>query len=98
MKCDFCKNEFINKYTMQKHQQRTKYCIDIQKKLNIETKEDFKQCEYCQKKFEYDIWYVENISFLLDLKIVLLTIKKVFKREGIYQEGQFSNEPFNGNN
>ena len=54
MKCEFCKNEFINKYTMQKHQQRTKYCIDIQKKLNIETKEDFKQCEYCQKKFEYD--------------------------------------------
>jgi len=50
------------------------------------------------KKFEYDIWYVENISFLLDLKIVLLTIKKVFKREGISQEGQVTMECFNGFN
>ena len=50
------------------------------------------------KKFEYDIWYVENISFLLDLKIVLLTIKKEFKREGISQEGQVTMECFNGFN
>ena len=50
------------------------------------------------KKFEYDVWYVENISFQLDLKIVILTIKKVFKREGIYQGDKILNEAFNGNN
>ncbi len=36
-----------------------------------------------EKKFEYDVWYVENISFLLDLKIFFLTIRKVIKSEGI---------------
>lgn len=50
------------------------------------------------KKFEYDVWYVEHCSFLLDLKIVFLTIKKVFIREGISQEGQASMEFFNGHN
>src|SRR5690554_1518059 len=40
------------------------------------------------KKFELDVYYVNNISFLLDIKIFFLTIKKVFKREGISQEGQ----------
>lgn len=50
------------------------------------------------KKFEYDVWYVDHISFLLDLKIVLMTIQKVFKREGISAEGQATAEPFNGHN
>jgi lipopolysaccharide/colanic/teichoic acid biosynthesis glycosyltransferase len=50
-----------------------------------------------QQKFEYDIWYVENISFLLDCKIVFLTIKKVFKREGISAENSVSAEAFKGN-
>lgn len=50
------------------------------------------------KKFEYDVWYVENISFLLDIKILFLTIKKVFVREGISQEGQATVEAFNGKN
>lgn len=50
-----------------------------------------------QQKFEYDIWYVENISFLLDCKIVFLTIKKVFKREGISAENSISAEAFKGN-
>jgi lipopolysaccharide/colanic/teichoic acid biosynthesis glycosyltransferase len=36
-----------------------------------------------EQKFEYDVWYVENISFILDFKILLLTIKKVFKPEGV---------------
>jgi lipopolysaccharide/colanic/teichoic acid biosynthesis glycosyltransferase len=51
-----------------------------------------------QKKFEYDVWYVNNVSFLLDLKILFLTIKKVFVREGISQEGQATMEFFKGNN
>ena len=50
-----------------------------------------------QQKFEYDIWYVENISFLLDCKIVFLTIKKVFKQEGISAENSVSAEAFKGN-
>ncbi|MEZ4802639.1 MAG: sugar transferase [Gelidibacter sp.] len=37
-----------------------------------------------EQKFEYDVWYVHNLSFLLDLKIILLTIYKVFKKDGIY--------------
>ena len=50
------------------------------------------------QKFEYDVWYVENCSFLLDLKILFSTIKKVFVREGISQDGQATMEYFKGNN
>ncbi len=50
-----------------------------------------------QRKFELDVWYVDNLSFLLDVKIILLTLKKVFIREGISQEGQATAEAFKGN-
>ena len=50
-----------------------------------------------KQKFEYDVWYVEHCSFLLDVKILFLTIKKVFVREGISQEGEATMEVFNGN-
>lgn len=50
------------------------------------------------QKFEYDVWYVDHLSFLLDLKIIFLTIKKVFVREGISQEGNVTMEYFTGNN
>ena len=50
-----------------------------------------------QQKFEYDTWYVDNVSFILDCKIVFLTIKKVFKREGITAENSVSAEAFKGN-
>jgi len=50
-----------------------------------------------QKKFEYDVWYVDNQSFLLDLKIIALTIKKVFVRDGINQNGQATMSKFTGN-
>ncbi|ATA90584.1 lipid carrier--UDP-N-acetylgalactosaminyltransferase [Capnocytophaga stomatis] len=50
------------------------------------------------KKFEFDTWYVDNVSFFLDLKIVLLTVKKVFIREGISQEGEATVDAFNGKN
>ncbi len=49
------------------------------------------------QKFEYDVWYVNNVSFLLDCKIVYLTINKVFKREGITSENSVSAEAFKGN-
>ncbi|WP_396217637.1 sugar transferase [Flavobacterium sp.] len=51
-----------------------------------------------QQKFEYDVWYVENISFLLDCKIIFLTIKKVLKREGINMKGQATTVAFLGDN
>jgi len=50
-----------------------------------------------QTKFEFDVWYVENQSFLLDLKILVMTIKKVLKREGITSRGQETSVPFEGN-
>ena len=50
------------------------------------------------KKFELDVWYVDHCSFLLDLKIIFLTIKKVFVREGISSDTSATMEPFTGNN
>lgn len=50
------------------------------------------------KKFELDVWYVDHISFATDLKVFFTTFKKVFKSEGISQEGQVTAEAFNGNN
>lgn len=51
-----------------------------------------------QKKFEYDVWYVHNLNFILDMRILFLTVKKVFISEGINQAGQATIEPFNGTN
>jgi undecaprenyl phosphate N,N'-diacetylbacillosamine 1-phosphate transferase len=51
-----------------------------------------------QQKFEFDVWYVDHISFGLDVKIFLRTILKVVKKEGISQEGQVTIEAFNGRN
>lgn len=50
------------------------------------------------KKFELDVYYVNNISFALDFKIFFMTIKKVFIREGISKEGHVTTEAFNGKN
>lgn len=51
-----------------------------------------------QKKFEYDVWYIDNLSFSLDCKIILETIKKVVRRSDINKEGEATTNPFNGNN
>lgn len=51
-----------------------------------------------EEKFKLDVWYVDNQSLLLDLKIIILTFKKVFLREGINQEGQATMEAFKGSN
>ena len=50
------------------------------------------------EKFKLDVWYVDHCSFLLDLKIFLLTIRKVFVREGISSDTSVTMEPFTGNN
>ena len=48
-------------------------------------------------KFEYDVWYVDNISLSLDVKILVRTIMKVFKREGISSDTSSTMEAFRGN-
>lgn len=50
------------------------------------------------KKFELDVWYVDHCSFMVDLKVFLLTIKKVLCRDDINQEGSATSENFNGHN
>ncbi|MEZ4788040.1 MAG: sugar transferase [Flavobacterium haoranii] len=50
-----------------------------------------------EQKFKYDVLYTKNCSFVLDIKILFLTIKKVFVSEGISQEGQATAEAFKGN-
>lgn len=50
------------------------------------------------KKFELDVWYVDHYSFGLDVKTILLTVKKVLFREDINMEGNATTEAFNGYN
>ena len=50
------------------------------------------------EKFELDVWYVDNLSFVTDLKVILITIKNVFFREDINSETSATMEAFNGNN
>jgi sugar transferase EpsL len=49
-----------------------------------------------EKKFELDVWYVEHQSFLLDLKILALTVWKIVRREGINEPGQATAQEFMG--
>lgn len=50
------------------------------------------------KKFEYDVWYVDHVSLLTDLRVIAYTIQAVLKRDGISKEGQATMEVFNGHN
>ncbi len=50
-----------------------------------------------EKKFELDVWYVDHCSFLLDIRILCLTVKKVFIREGINADATTTMEAFTGN-
>ena len=50
------------------------------------------------KKFEYDVWYVKNVSLILDIKILWMTFLKVLKTEGINTDNMATTEPYNGNN
>jgi lipopolysaccharide/colanic/teichoic acid biosynthesis glycosyltransferase len=51
-----------------------------------------------QQKFESDLWYIENQSFILDLKILLFTVGKIFKTQEVNASGLNTMERFNGNN
>ncbi|RUR38711.1 sugar transferase [Clostridium perfringens] len=50
------------------------------------------------EKFKFDLWYVENWTLKLDIQILIMTIYKVFKRDGINQEGEVTMKKFNGFN
>ena len=50
------------------------------------------------RKFELDVWYVDHCEFITDLRILLATIQKVVRRDGISQKGQATIQPFTGNN
>ncbi len=49
------------------------------------------------EKFKYDVWYVDHVSLMTDLKVILITIKKVLFRDGISEEGHATMEAFKGN-
>jgi len=51
-----------------------------------------------EDKFNYDVWYVKNISFLLDVKIFILTLLKILKKEGINSDTSATMEKFRGSN
>jgi len=51
-----------------------------------------------KKKFEYDVWYVEHLSFLVDLKIIGLTLQKVIQKKDVNLSEELTSEYFNGNN
>ncbi|MEB3348203.1 sugar transferase [Aquimarina gracilis] len=51
-----------------------------------------------KKKFEYDVWYVENLSLLTDLRIIGITLKKVIQKEDVNLSNELTSEYFNGNN
>jgi len=51
-----------------------------------------------EEKFDLDVWYVDNQSIWLDVKILWLTVKKVIMRDGINQDGQATSEYFKGSN
>lgn len=51
-----------------------------------------------QQKFEYDVWYVQHLSFKLDVKIIIQTFQKVLKSEGIYASSTIVMNRFKGNN
>mgnify|MGYP000043311858 CR=1 FL=1 len=50
------------------------------------------------KKFELDVWYVDHVSFMLDLKIFFLAIKTIICRDGVSKEGEATTVPFDGTN
>lgn len=49
-----------------------------------------------EKKFDYDVWYVDHLTFILDIKIIFMTIFKVFKSEGISADGEATMSEFKG--
>ena len=51
-----------------------------------------------ERKFELDVWYVDNVSFLVDCRVMLMTVRRVLARDGISSATSATMEPFNGSN
>ena len=51
-----------------------------------------------KQKFEYDVWYVDHLTFVTDLKVIVITLLKVLRRDGINEDGHATIQLFNGNN
>ena len=71
---------------------------DVTPGLTVQAQVNGRNLLTWNEKFELDVWYVENQSLGLDIKIFFITFYKVFKREGISQERKATMEFFNGNN
>ncbi|MCI4669295.1 MAG: sugar transferase [Bacteroidia bacterium] len=85
--------EYLSLYTEEEHQ-RHKVMPGITgwAQINGRNKIPFK------RRFQYDLWYVKHKSFLLDAKIIFLTVYKVFKKEGVYADGFTTSPRFDGTN
>jgi lipopolysaccharide/colanic/teichoic acid biosynthesis glycosyltransferase len=83
--------EIYNEYQMKRH--------DVKPGITGWAQVNGRNAISWKQKFEYDNWYVENVSFLVDMKVVILTVKNVINKKGIYKgEGIASMEMFNGKN
>lgn len=79
-----------------RYNRRQRHRHDVRPGLTGLTQVNGRNAISWEEKFEYDIQYVRNLSFLYDFKIILMTISKVFKREGINQVGNATTEEFMG--
>ncbi len=81
--------EYLQYYTKEEHHRH-----DVRSGLTGWAQVNGRNLLSWEEKFKKDLEYVNNISFMLDLKIIFLTIKTVLKREGINQNGSATMEPF----
>ncbi|MGB7842748.1 MAG: sugar transferase [Salinimicrobium sp.] len=85
--------EYLNLYTP--HQQKRH---DVRPGITGWAQVNGRNAISWNKKLDLDVWYVQNVSFGLDLKIIWMTLLKVIKSEGVNTTNMATTEPFNGNN
>jgi lipopolysaccharide/colanic/teichoic acid biosynthesis glycosyltransferase len=84
--------EYLNQYSVQQYRRH-----DVLPGITGWAQINGRNSLSWEKKFELDVWYVDNHSFKLDAKIILLTIKKVFLKEGINGDGESTVSKFTNN-
>lgn len=85
--------EYLDLYTPQQHRRH-----EVRPGLTGWAQVNGRNSISWSQKFEYDVWYVDNVSLALDVKIFMLSLKKVFKSEGISANNHVTMEKFNGKN
>ena len=90
-----CRRHFFIKY-LPLYNEEQKHRYDVRPGLTGLAQVNGCNAISWEQKFKYDVEYVQNVSFLLDVKIVLLTVKKVLVRDGISQAGEATMEEFRG--